>query len=40
MKSVDNVFYAHLKEGEPIEKWQRLEDNLEKCRGIKNGFAG
>ncbi|HHO76007.1 MAG TPA: CRISPR-associated endonuclease Cas3'', partial [Deltaproteobacteria bacterium] len=39
VKNVDNVFYAHTKEGEPPEEWQRLEDHLEKTSKLAASFA-
>jgi hypothetical protein len=35
-------FYAHSREGEPPEKWQRLEDhlkNVEELSGKKNSVG-
>ena len=33
------LFYAHSKEGEPPEKWQRLEDHLRNVAEKMKGFA-
>lgn len=34
-----NIFYAHSKEGEPLEKWQVLEDHLKNVAEMAQGFA-
>lgn len=39
MKSADNVFYAHSKEGAPVEKWQKLETHLKNVAGLAGEFA-
>lgn len=36
---MDRIFYAHSKEGEPPEKWQRLEDHLGNVAEMARGFA-
>lgn len=39
MKKPESTFYAHSKEGEPPEKWQRLDEHLknvpEMARGLR-----
>lgn len=37
--SVDKIFYAHSKEAEPPEKWQRLEGHLKNVEEMARGFA-
>jgi CRISPR-associated endonuclease/helicase Cas3 len=39
MKSPDNAFYAHSKEGEPSEKWQRLDAHLKNVADLAGDFA-
>jgi HD superfamily phosphohydrolase YqeK len=36
---MDKIFYAHSKEGEPPEKWQRLEEHLKNVAEIAREFA-
>ena len=38
-ESADNVFYAHSKEGAPVEKWQKLETHLKNVAGLAGEFA-
>lgn len=39
MKSADDVFYAHSKEGAPIDKWQRLDVHLKNVASLAGDFA-
>jgi hypothetical protein len=40
-KELDSIgpFYAHSKEGEPPENWQRLGDHLKNVAEMARGFA-
>lgn len=39
MKNEDDFFYAHSKEGEPQEKWQRLEVHLKNVANRASNFS-
>ncbi|HQJ08679.1 MAG TPA: CRISPR-associated endonuclease Cas3'', partial [Deltaproteobacteria bacterium] len=39
MSNKANAFYAHSKEGESIERWQRLEVHLKNTACLAGGFA-
>jgi hypothetical protein len=39
MQSVKNEYYAHSREGEPPEKWHRLEDHLKGVAKLACEFA-
>jgi CRISPR-associated endonuclease Cas3-HD len=40
MKGQDNVYYAHSKEGEPLDNWQPLEEHLRNVAKLAGDFAG
>jgi hypothetical protein len=39
MKKPEDIFYAHFKEGELPEKWQRLEEHLRNVAEMERGFV-
>jgi len=35
----DKEYYAHSREGKPLEDWHRVEDHLKKVSEMARGFA-